>query len=441
MKAAAKAFGTLAKGYVELVFYGPILLASGILLVEHVILTSWLLTLPLLYALPSLLLRDEARLRLLTRLVWLAAIGLAHIQLVAFCVNEKLAWPALAVCGLLGAMFSGRGFAERRAGWTESFSAVHMIVGLAAYIAVQPFKLMVERIGAASELLNAGAVLAVAIFMIMLNHRHLAKETVDARKTSARAASHSLNRKLVSALAACIAFLLLFRSLRDWLEQRVQSLLRYLFGREGEEKPPTPEPTAAPAERPGLPLGESAEPSAFMRVLETIMMYAATIVTAAAAAVLLYWMLKKLLRAAGRLLPRLMARSGGTAQAEDGYVDVVEALSSKKLGRSRGKRKRQSAGRLDGKGLASNAERVRYLYRAWLQQQIEGGYRAKPHLSPRETARDTQAGKPDEGVLGLVGLYELARYGEREPGDDDVEKVQNKMAEKRSKVKAGGRQR
>jgi hypothetical protein len=232
---------------------------------------------------------------------------------------------------------------------------------------------------------------------------------------------------LVAGLAVLIAFVLLFHRLREWLEETILSFLRSLFSRSGEEAPPPepePQPTAGPPE---FPVAEPSEPSAFMKLLELIFQIGATILLAAVAVVVLYFALKKAYRLFRTLLSKLAAKQGAGTDGDEGFTDEVESLTTKEKRRwSRGaKRGNPKSGFKIWSELETNAERVRYLYRYWLHEQNRQGYEAKSHLSPRETAEDIRArsgSRSANDAASLISLYELARYGERDPSDEAVEK-------------------
>lgn len=421
-------FFALAKGYGELVFYLPILLVAAFLVLpSDWTAFVWLFTLPSIYVLPYILFRQGASICLIAKLSIQIAAGVVHYVLAALIAGSGVAAMALLVCGLLGAIFAGFGFAGWREGWRNSFPNARMLIGVMAYLACQPLKMAAVRFSDFATLLDCGAVIAIALFVVIANERHLSGETVDSHRTPTMAATRRLNRMLVAGLVVLIAFVLLFRRLREWLENTILSFLRSLFSRSGEEAPSPelePQPTAAPPE---LPMTEPSEPSAFMKLLELIFRIGATVLLAATAAVVLYFALKKAYRLLRTLWSKLAARQGAGVGADQGFTDEVESLTSKEK-RRRGKGAKQGNSKPGLKiwsELGTNAERVRYLYRQWLQEQRRTGYEAKSYLSPRETVEDIRArsgSRSANDLSDLVSLYELARYGEREPSDEAVEK-------------------
>ncbi|MCR2802844.1 DUF4129 domain-containing protein [Paenibacillus soyae] len=423
-----KAFAvTLAKGYAELAFYLPILLLAVYLAVpSRSAAFVWLFTLPVIYLLPNLLLRPDSRVRLIVRLILQAGAGFIHFALAALAAGSTVNLLSLLVCGTLGAIFAGFGFAGWRDDWRNSFRSMHMIVGVIAYLACQPIKMAAEGFADYAVFIDVGAVIALSLFVIIANERHLSAETVDTHRTTTMAATRRLNRMLVAGIAVLVAFLLLFRRLREWLEETVLSFLRSLFGR-GSDEAPLPEPEQQTPSTPELPMTEPpGEPSAFMKLLELIFQIGVTVLLAALALVVLYFVCKKIYRLLQQALAKLAARQGAGQGEEQGFTDEVESLTTKER-RSWGLRFKPRNAKLERTSwneLGTNAERARFLYREWLRQESSRGYETKPYLSPRETAEDigSGAGSSPAHTAGLVSLYELARYGEREPSDEAVEK-------------------
>lgn len=68
-----------------------------------------------------------------------------------------------------------------------------------------------------------------------------------------------------------------------------------------------------------------------------------------------------------------------------------------------------------------NIARIRYLYRVAMSYILQDGYRYNPSLTPRETKKDADRWRGRETLPEtLVYMYEEARYGGKEPTDEQV---------------------
>lgn len=84
-------------------------------------------------------------------------------------------------------------------------------------------------------------------------------------------------------------------------------------------------------------------------------------------------------------------------------------------------------------------ERVRWLYRRWLNIKRDNGYEMKSYLTPQETKRDVllwgdrnkHKRKGDEDSIAaseqLIEIYEKVRYGEDQPAASDIAALKNQL--------------
>ncbi|WP_340023355.1 hypothetical protein MHI24_30775 [Paenibacillus sp. FSL K6-1096] len=202
----------------------------------------------------------------------------------------------------------------------------------------------------------------------------------------------------------------------------------------GAEEAP-PEQAPPPAEMQGFPMEEPAEPG----LLSAILNAGFYILGAAALLAVLFFTLRWLYRNTGGLLRRavdkllsLLRRETPEAAAyqdeetslfnwEQTVSDLRQFFRSKLI----------PAGRRDRwEGAAGSRERVRWLYRHWLQARHAEGYDVKSFLTPQETAADVaawtsaqkrqrkQAAGEGESHDRLLALYNKARYT-----DDDLSEL------------------
>lgn len=83
------------------------------------------------------------------------------------------------------------------------------------------------------------------------------------------------------------------------------------------------------------------------------------------------------------------------------------------------------------KDLKSNKERIRYIYKHILLNSISAGYLFKAHLTPSETVKDLDDWKQQKlfEKSRLALLYNVVRYGDGDVEDADVEKVRESFAD------------
>lgn len=246
------------------------------------------------------------------------------------------------------------------------------------------------------------------------------------------------------ALAAGLGGIIV-HALRQVLTALVGWLLALFDSGPPEELPE--EPPAAP--QPQMPPMEPGEPSLFSHILNLIFYGIAILIIGA----LLYWALSRLYRSRRdlwdkwrALLQKILRIRPRASQSQAGYVDEETSLFSweETLNRMRNHRlgrlfARQSEPEYDD--LPDNRAKARFLYRKWLRSLIGLGYKAQPHLTPAETLADAESWQQaQEGKRGkrrqtepqqqnheaLVELYYQARYRDREPTEEQLNRVRGK---------------
>lgn len=420
---------TLVRGCVELVFYLPLALAVAHYMLPDSQTLWWLLTLPLIYSAPTAVLRVSSRIRVVIRILMILGLGLSHSLITAILTGTDLRPVPIVICGLLGALFVDRGFIQWRDGWKASFNSIHMTISIIAYIVMQPIKaLALKELAEYSIIWNVGAVASILLFFLLTNERHLSSESIDTHNSPTLKASKRLNRLWLGLLLGLIGFFMVFRQLREWIEETFLAFLKSFFSGTDVEPPPieAPEQMQQPQL---LPPMEPQSESWFMKMLEMIIQAVAYVLLAAAAIALLYFLGKYVYRAILLLLHKLASKERAKTEEEGDYTDEVESIVAMK----RQWHKRSQSGKRRDTGwneLTTNAERIRFLYKAWLKAERIRGYEAKPYLSPRETA--VEAGASSGGQLtseqsNFIQLYEEARYGEREPSSEAVSQHRERL--------------
>ncbi|WP_151733981.1 DUF4129 domain-containing protein ['Paenibacillus yunnanensis' Narsing Rao et al. 2020] len=211
----------------------------------------------------------------------------------------------------------------------------------------------------------------------------------------------------------------------------------------GSEEPALPE-AAPPAAMPQLP-GKAEEPG-LLAYLLNLMFYA---LGTAILLVILYFLLRWLYRNSGGILRRafdavlsLLRRE--TVQGNSGYQDEESSVFSweqtvKQFGEFFRDKLGLGAKRDRWEDMGGERERVRWLYRRWLQSRKAAGYEPKAYLTPLETEADVaaweaqrakrrrQEGRSADAGRQLLELYNQSRYGEGLPDAAEVAALKERM--------------
>ncbi|RJE90213.1 DUF4129 domain-containing protein [Paenibacillus sp. 1011MAR3C5] len=434
----------IATGYIELLFYFPILMTLTILLLPAATMNWWLATLPLAYCVPLAVLGAHTRIRFITRLLLILIAAAAHGAAVAMLTGTDMTPIPLIVMTLLGALFTSRGYEQLNQGWKTSFHSVHMITGIVAYMATQILKMvLIQPLSEYTGILNAGMIASIFLLLVIVNERHVTNEVVDHRKSLALKATRKQNRIWIIALMALLGLVMAFAQFRQAIEDLFRSILRAIFGRigSGEPAPPIEEPPPPPLILPEVEPKEYR----FWDYLEILIFVVFVILMAAVTVYVIKLVFKKFGHAIKMMINKLLGRRVAQPEPETGYTDEIESLMSLSDIRNRMKNKLRSLfGSGEGKNdewnsLATNRERVRYLYRKWVSDATKHGYEHKLHLTPRETAADMNGRMEKAGdrewVHSFIEQYEGARYGDKEPGDEQVQHLRSKLQPHKRKQK------
>ncbi|RJX37703.1 DUF4129 domain-containing protein [Paenibacillus pinisoli] len=426
----------LATGYIELLFYLPILLTLTILLLPAPTMNWWLATLPLAYCVPLAVLSVHTRIRLITRLCLILAAGAAHAAFVALLTGTGLSPIPLVVMSLFGTLFANRGFQQLNLGWSASFHTIHMVVGLAAYIATQILKMvLIQPLSAYTVILNTGILVSIFLLLILMNERHVTNEVVDHRSSQALSATRRQNRIWIVSLMALLGLVMAIAQLRHTIEDWIRSIFRAIFAHFGSGEPMTEEPELPTLPRLILPrLNQKSY--RFWDYLEVILYVGFAILMIVVTVYVIKLVYKKFGHAIKAMMDKLLGRRVALAEPDTGFTDEIESLMSFSDLRNRMKNRLRSLfGSGGGKGdewdsLSTNRDRVRYLYRSWIADAKKRGYEHKPHLTPRETAADQgslEQPSDREWVHPFIDQYEAVRYGDKEPQDDLVQQFRAKL--------------
>ncbi|WP_138751191.1 DUF4129 domain-containing protein [Paenibacillus sinopodophylli] len=425
----------MGKGIIELLFYLPIFLIPAVYLFADSSLWIWIATLPLCYGIGAFLAGKFTNMRYVVRLLLAAAVGGVQSSLLLFPPASSVGIAAMAAGLILTAVITMRGMSGYIKGWSTSFTNTHLLIGILIYVLMQPLKLMVfKQLIPYNGLLIICGIACVILFFFFANERHMNSETADVGKSSATFAFKRQNRIMMLIIVGLIGFIALFRQIGQAVERFFHDIIdRFMdwMNRPKEEQIPAEElPEAAP---PQMPVEAAKPPSDWMLLIEQIFKIIGIVIAVIAICILLYFIIKKVMQWISVIVAKLQERGADNRDQSEGYTDEVESLVSihhwrEQMGnqfRKRFMKKRTFAE--EWEGLATNSEKIRFLYAHYIREGEKQGYVAKPHLTPRETVDDLvnwQAGKPNtEGIQQMVDVYEEVRYGDKFADDEQVRRL------------------
>ncbi|TBL75387.1 DUF4129 domain-containing protein [Paenibacillus thalictri] len=426
----------LLRGAVELLLFLPPFLLAAVYLLDGSLRWLWLVLLPVAYVV-GYAAQSAINLRKLYALLLLAAATAAVHTLIFYFLG--LAWYVTGPFALLAAF---RGIRSADMSWEASFPVGLNAIGILIYFIVSVMVRFVESFQPYVPVLTGCGVIALAVALFIANQAHIRQETLSGKKAPSVASSVLWqNRMMIGLLLIVIAVVALFRELRDvflQLRDAVIAAILWLLSLLPDTKQ-TPEGAAQP--KPPMDQGVPAQPAAWLVWLEQ----AAIVLAEAAAVLLIVYGLYKLLRKLPPLVKRIYLwciaalRMGEKLESREGYEDNVESLvdwnglGGKFAERLKNWRTALARKKIRWEDLEDNGERVRFLYKRWLQRHIARGYAYKPFLTPQETGNELDnprrhtAGHQTGGDSELVEWYEHARYGERLPTDAQAQILKNKL--------------
>ncbi|WP_058301514.1 DUF4129 domain-containing protein [Gorillibacterium timonense] len=355
-------------------------------------------------------------------------------------LSEPYAAGFLAFYGFL---FSFRG---RRLFYTnvhEYFQPLVAVVGLFGYFLLPLFVRFLPLLTADRAFLNAAGIVSLGIVFLQISRANLlyANQQREGGAWSSMLWKNRMWAFLLFGIAIVAGFITpISRVIREGARNVWEQLVHlYLWLLPDAPAELAPAPPAEPQQLPMLP--ESNPPHPFWAVFEKIVTYLALAALALALVYLLYLGGKKFPAALAKLkawIARLFG--GGSPEESTGYVDEKESLLELSetprllLTRVKDWFSRKLQRKESWSELTDNKEKMRFLYRLMLRQAEEGGYTAKPDMTPMEVGREL-SGKTAGNVqaVKLTERYSAVRYGEVSPSIDEVNEIAQVIFEKRSR--------
>lgn len=421
---------------VELLFYLPVWILLHVFLPSPVD-PAWLYLLPLL-SLAGVLLRRQLAIRwrqLIAALLLGLGLGLLSGNISVYAIPLAVA----------GSLFAYRGMnASTRRNATGIYA-----VGLVLYFIAAIVFPRYPQLQPTTAFLTGGGSLCLIITLLANNKVHLRYSSLsgDTAPLPQALRRHNNRYVLLFVIAAAVLAAGAGQAIGFWLWNSLRMFLRWLIQLSSHGgKPPVPETTPPPIMQ-SPPLPEAREPG-LLGLIWDIILYGLAI---SAVSALLFYALRWLYRNSSGILHRAIDALLSILRKEDlvqdaAYVDeeknifawektvqYINNLWTSRLG---------FATRRDRyENLTGNRERVRWLYRQWINSKRAEGYEAKNYLTPHETGADVSKWSEDRkrqrrGRGGnvpaatpenLLKLYDKARYGEEEPSAAEVAELKSSL--------------
>jgi hypothetical protein len=388
----------------------------------------WLLSFPVVYGI-SFGIGLRLRLSRLYQMV-LLIVSIGILQGYVLLGVSALAAASAAAAAVL----AYRGARSASVPWSKLLPLMLQFQAILVYFVASIIMQFIPLFESYLALLNWGGVGALIFFLFNANRQTLNAESF-ANEDNASIPSSILtqNRGLVAVFMLIVIAVALLSYIREallWFRDQIAYLFSLIPSGGAEEVPPE-----QPSQAAGQPLPEAEATPEWMMWLDRLIFYAMYVLIAAAALYVLYLAFRKLpgvIRKLFSWFARMLDRNEQMGEAK-GYRDDIESLTplsswNKPLsGLLSGWLRRKNAPKWSE--LATNRERIRFLYRAWIAASTRKGYAFKAHLTPTETASDYRGWKPSDSLdkERLAHLYDGVRYGGESVEDQEIDRLKRML--------------
>lgn len=414
----------------------PVLLLVHLYLIPDRMFWIWIISFALFYVLGCWLRRIWPRQPLSLRHLLFMLISVLYAWAVfglsaAAAISLPAVWLALVRGGLYAA-----------APIQFVLTNTYYVVSIMLYFALSVFVRFSAETAPIASLTSWFAMLTLAVSLFMMNQFALNRESLQEEQQ--RVVTRSIlwkNRLLIILFAGLILLVAGFKQLAEGLQALWNMIVRIIvwflsLGISGE---PAQQPPMNPNLQDMLPMEEQ-EPALFWVILERIAMGIAFVLVVVIVLFLLYKIGDALISGLRYLYQwlkgRLFTDELEQAAALDYEDEVTRLVDWNDLRKQWGERLRalfEREPRIRWSSLANNLERIRYLYREAVIRVTQEGYRFRPSLTPRELQEDVNRWRQGQGRISeqLVLLYEQARYGGKEPSDQEIEQLRSRLQERK----------
>ncbi|WP_170287552.1 DUF4129 domain-containing protein [Aquibacillus halophilus] len=345
---------------------------------------------------------------------------------------------------LLTFVFLYRGLLYVEQEWDELFLPTYMwVVGLPIYFSGYFLYLNVNKLTVYSGLILWSGIILIVLTLFITNHRRLMEADLsNSHKTTINRAVQRHNRIFII-LTLCLAlFITNFKVFQDFLYSVTSNIFRSLFwvlslldgGESNGEQPSPNEMQFFPS------VGEN-EQSLLAVWFERIFLFIVSVLLILAIIMLVIYLINKLNRNITAVFSKVfqflnrLLRINNQEAIEQEYVDEKEVTFDwdDVLKHTKNRASELLFNRLKRRASwdnLTNTDKVRYLYRQFINNQINNGYSVHPYHTPREILEEINKQAPikKEVLSQLQESYEQARYGRVQVSDEKVKDLINMIS-------------
>lgn len=428
-------FSSWVQASMEWLCVAPLLLLAGIYFVPAPSVGWWFSFFPLMIFVGLLLkiVWPDAKRFVFIAVLWVISFGGSFLL-----VNDVL---LILVTSIVGTVFAIRGALYLERSQEELFPIPVMWFSVAIYFVSYFIFTYVERFEGYGAVVTWLGVVFVVMILLQSNKSHLRAETsIEGKETSLYTPLKWKNRMFILLTVIVILLIVNFRLVQGAFQRLIDILAYFIskipspFGSEDGPREIAPTLPFMPDE------GEAAGTSIFQMILYGLGYVIATVAVLYMAYLLVKNMgrlLKYLFGLVKKIFHQLLDRMEQTNESKS-YIDEKESMIDwKEWGSDLANRAKERLSTLvrrkeSWNKLTNNRDKVRFLYREFLSNQIKLGYDVKKYKTVKEVIGDLE----NEGKLDLTEaeklerVYSLAKYSNSTIEDAEVEAIKEIVEKK-----------
>jgi hypothetical protein len=425
------------QGMAECLVLFPVILLIGIFFIPSHLIWIWIGSLPVLFMLGLLF---RTLLMNHKRWVYLFLTLLTGSLMPLIAMNDGLL--SIVISWIIGFSVTYRAILYAQHSWEDVFSVSILWVGLPIYFVAYFFYRYNGTLYPYLDAMTWAGMVTLVLTLFLTNSAILKTATLSNEKRPFLSRTLKWhNRFFILTTIIIILLLTNYKLLQDAfsnLTAMISNWIKWFFSLFGNDEPVE----ATAPELPEQPsFGEQGEASAFAEMIERIVIIVAIVVGIVACLVLLYYLSKKMRRWLKKGFAWVLAFLNQMLQRTDQddedrqYIDEKESLMDWKQWRKNYEDKVKdwlsSMFKREPRweDLPNNRERVRYLYRHFIMQQMKNGYQLKRYHTPSEAIDDIQKRNStnESNVNELEKKYSKARYGNQEISDQNIKDINSNI--------------
>ncbi|WP_416147461.1 hypothetical protein ACM26V_14635 [Salipaludibacillus sp. HK11] len=344
---------------------------------------------------------------------------------VAFVLTSSMI--PLVFTGILVLIMLVRGVRYGKEPVGDPFNEFYLLGGIIGYFFAFFFYREMENLIPFQTLITWSGVAIILFTLFYANQEYLRGATLSKTRKPYIEKIVRVRNQLAVAIIIGLAFLITSAQYVEAFFSRVFAFIGSLISVSSSDEPPpaSPDMDMAPPDL-GPLTDEPSEPSRFLQIFETILMYTVGVIAGVGVIVLILLVFKIFRKQISRLwgwLAGTITKFGGESEKEEEPPYVDEKISLRDWADWRKKNKDKvkdwvsapftKAPTMDD--YTTRNEKIRFLYRHSLRTEIKNGYEFRKNATPSETLRELVAedrNLTDLSETELADVYAKVRYGD-----------------------------